>query len=610
MTFDVDGAVGWIKDTGDDVSAPWTLGWGPNDSPTPAYVHVGNRIRAGEDYQEPAPGALPSGYHCPYQGTWHGPVLTGDIGTSMSAYDIPWAYRPDWSPCTLLDNTQYGGATIESWWPCTLYDIPQNASYLRVSMPVRGNWYTPGSYFFGSESYPNPVAIGKTVQMRMSPTLPEDWFWGIAIGAQTLTQDWQTLKASMAPSSIQSGVTFYIGMVQLPPYYTRGSVHCSLAFDAIDYPRSGGGDSWMVDHGGFTFEWVVSGDPVIFVDGVNIDNLPVIETGYSPSVEVRTARTLLYGGQPTDVDEDHVLLTTPITDVSSIDASNQISLISPTVLPATSFTWKFQMSHTFNDRAQMAQGVVYSSRDYSYDPVSNISFLTFEQSLADPYIEVVNEQENVSVLGGAGDARWEVTTKGYGYATLKVGDWESGRFLVYRDRWYGLTLEYPASGDVSYVLADYTSGDVLASIIYPVAGTPQMVYTGGRAVVFEPDVAVGFDEITLAGTFGDISTETYYPPEPDIGWNIEYVKVENGTFSLEAQPVAGSVKVESFDTGLLDYPEDWQESDDTGINYVCRTDDYLLSVTYLVAMEFLENRVSSPRPEEQEAQQHQRINYL
>jgi len=279
------------------------------------------------------------------------------------------------------------------------------------------------------------------------------------------------------------------------------------------------------------------------------------------------------------------------------------------VLPATQFTWKFRLSHTFNDRPQYSQGVAYACRDYSYDTVSNVAFLTFDQSTAEPYEEVVSEQENVSVLGGVSDARWEVTTKGYGYATLKVGDWESGTFLVYRDRWYGLTMEL-SSGEASYVLADYTSGDTLASIIYPMTGAAEMAYSGGRGIVFEPDLAVGFDEITMVGTFTESSTETYVPPEPDLGWNLEYVKVEDGQFTLEAQPAAGSVRVESFRTGLLDYPTDWEEADDTGVLYDVRTDDYILTVTYLVVLESLESRITVARPQEQESQQHMRINYL
>jgi len=616
MTFDVDGAVGWIRGAGDDIPLEWDVGWGPNDTPFPASIHTGTRIRCGESYGEPEPGNLPTGYHAPYQGIWTGTVQTGNLGTCCSAWNYPWTQRPEWSPCGGLDNTQYGGASVESWHPFVVPELPSGVSYLRVSIPIRGNWYTPGSYFFGSDSYPNPVAFGKTVQLRLSPTLPTSFEFGRLIGAVTLPSDgsYVWLRGSFYVTPDMVGKTYYIAPTQLvADHYTRGTVHCSIGLDVIDWPDSGGGDSWSVDYDGddgFTWEWVVQGEPVIFVDGVDIDSLPIIEVGETPTVEIRTARTLLYGGQPADVDEDHVLLTTPVTVTSSIDDSNRISLLSPTVLPATQFTWKFRLSHTFNDRPQMAQGIAYSVREYSYDTVSGVAFLTFDQSIAEPYEEVVSEQENLTAIGGVSGDGWEVTTKGYGYATLRVGDWESGRFLVYNDRWYGLTMEYPSVTEVTFVLADYTSGDTLASISYPAAGARTVVRTGGRGVVFEPDIAVGFDEITLVGSFGDTSVETYVPPEPDIGWNFEYVKVENGQFTLEAQPVAGSVKVESFRTGLLDYPEDWEEADDTGLVYDVRTNDYILSVTYLVAMQSLENITSVARPQEQESQQYRRPNYL
>jgi len=81
------------------------------------------------------------------------------------------------------------------------------------------------------------------------------------------------------------------------------------------------------------------------------------------------------------------------------------------------------------------------------------------------------------------------------------------------------------------------------------------------------------------------------------GWNTEMVEVD-GTFSIRATPVNGTVHVFSAAGELLDYGEEWEEVDDDGLEYrLIGRSDTVVTVTYFVSRPvFDQNKPIISRP--------------
>ena len=83
------------------------------------------------------------------------------------------------------------------------------------------------------------------------------------------------------------------------------------------------------------------------------------------------------------------------------------------------------------------------------------------------------------------------------------------------------------------------------------------------------------------------------------GWNTQYLSTDGGRFSLSATPSPGSLNVYDYETGrLLDYPDEYVESDDGGMGFTISASATLIMAIYYVPNPALGQHIPISRPSE------------
>ena len=111
-------------------------------------------------------------------------------------------------------------------------------------------------------------------------------------------------------------------------------------------------------------------------------------------------------------------------------------------------------------------------------------------------------------------------------------------------------------------------------------------------------LSVTLDEIYFGSVIAGEETMISEEEEVAEGWNTEMVEVTDGAFSIRATPVKGTVHVFSAAGELLDYPDEWTETSDDGLDYrLIGRSDTVVTVNYFVSRPvFDQNKPIISRP--------------